>query len=237
MSTKIALVTGANKGIGLETARQLAAQGITVLLGARDKAKGEAAAKKIGSNAKSIVLDVTNPAHHKAVRERIEKEFGHLDILVNNAGVAPETHALVGEASVETVKEIFETNLFATVTLTQTLLLLLKKSNAGRIVNVSSRLGSLSVNATLPEDAWYNDLGYNGSKAAMNMFTILLAKELKRFGIKVNSAHPGWVRTDMGGPKAPLDAVEGAKTSVWLATLPDDGPTGGFFHQQEQLPW
>jgi NAD(P)-dependent dehydrogenase (short-subunit alcohol dehydrogenase family) len=240
---KVALISGANKGIGLETARQLGKQGMTVLLGARDLAKGEAAAAKLqteGIDARAVKLDVVNAAEVKAVAKKIEKEFGVLDILVNNAGVMTET---MGVNSAPTISEqdlryTFETNLFAVVAMTQAVLPLLKKSKAGRIVNVSSILGSLTLQAT-PGSPTHGvkSFAYNTSKAALNSFTIHLADALKDTKIKVNSAHPGWVKTDLGTDAAPMNVVDGAKTEVTLATLPEDGPTGGYFHLGETLPW
>jgi len=247
--SKVALITGANKGIGLETARQLARQGITVLIGARDRAKGDAAAaelKKEGADAQALLLDVDETAHHTAAHDAIEKQFGKLDILINNAGIAREASIRrlgfgdglpPSESPMDNIRAVFETNFFGTVALTQALLPLLRKSSAGRIVNVTSRLASMTINSAATEKGWYDEVGYNTSKAAMNMFTILLGRELKSTPIKINSAHPGWVQTELGGPNAPVTIEDGAKTSVWLATLPADGPTGGFFYQQESLPW
>ena len=240
---KVALISGANKGIGLEAARQLGKQGITVLIGARDLTKGKAAAaelKKEGIDAQAVKLDVVHAADIKAVAEKIEKEFGKLDILVNNAGVMTEQMGgnSTSKTSEKTLRDTFETNLFAVVALTQALLPLLKRSDAGRIVNVSSILGSLTLHATpgSPIDG-VKTFAYNASKAALNSFTIHLANELKDTKIKVNSAHPGWVKTDMGGDGATMEIVDGAKTEVELATLPEDGPTGGYFHMGKPLPW
>lgn len=238
--TKIALVTGANKGIGFETAKQLASLGMHVLLAARTHAKAEAAAKELfaqGFRVEPVQLEVTDATHRSDIAQMIENKYGRLDVLVNNAGVALESGTPPSQSSQDVLHAIYETNFFAVIALTQTLLPLLKKSKAARIVNVSSRLGSVQLNAAADPKTWYNELGYNSSKAAVNMFTILLAKELSGTAIKINSAHPGWVKTDMGGTAAPLDIPTGAKTSVWLATLPDDGPSGGFFHLQEALPW
>ncbi len=245
MSTakKVALISGANKGIGLETARQLGKQGVTILLGARDLAKGEAAAaelKKEGIDARAVKLDVVNAADVKAVAEKIEREFGLLDVLVNNAGVAFEAFDAnkTSTTSDEVLRKTFDTNFFAVVAVTQALLPLLKKSEAGRIVNVSSILGSLSLQATEGSPIYdFKVFAYNTSKAALNSFTIHLAHELKGTKIKVNSAHPGWVKTDMGTDAAPMEVVDGAKTEVELATLAADGPTGGYFHLGEALPW
>ena len=244
-STKVALITGANKGIGLETARQLGQKGITVLLGARDLSKGEQAAHTLrseGIEAHALKLDVVDPADIKATASAIQRDFGYLDILVNNAGVLLEPAEVNSNTTVHItaaqLRTTFDTNFFAVVDLTQALLPLLKKSPAGRIVNVSSILGSNSLHAS-PGSPVYNTktFAYDASKAALNSFTIHLAHALKDTGIKVNSAHPGWVKTDMGGSGAQMEIVEGAKTEVDLATLPDDGPTGTYVHLGKALPW
>jgi NAD(P)-dependent dehydrogenase (short-subunit alcohol dehydrogenase family) len=245
MSTdkKVALITGGNKGIGLETARQLGKLGITVLIGVRDEAKGEAAVtelRKDGVEARAVKLDMENPADYAAVAKLIEKDYGRLDILVNNAGIfldgrkANETST----TSKDILQKTFNTNFFAVVGLTQTLLPLLKKSLGGRIVNLSSILGSNTLHAT-PGSFIYDakTFAYDASKAALNSFTIHLAHELKDTKIKVNSAHPGWVKTDMGGEGAQLDIETGAKTSVELATLQDSGPNGAYLHLGKPLPW
>ena len=244
MSTKkVALISGANKGIGFETARQLGKQGITVLLGARDLAKGEAAAealKKEGIDARAVKLDVVNQADVKAVAGKIEEEFGKLDILVNNAGIAldPIGGNTTSTTPEEKLRKTFDTNFFAVVAVTQALLPLLKKSEAGRIVNVSSILGSLNLHATEGSPIYEAKMfAYNSSKTALNAFTVHLAHELKGTKIKVNSAHPGWVKTDMGSDAAPMEIVDGAKTEVELATLPANGPTGGYFHRGEAISW
>ncbi|WP_035351259.1 SDR family oxidoreductase [Edaphobacter aggregans] len=244
MSTqKVALISGANKGIGFETARQLGKKGIVVFLGARDLAKGEAAAeqlKKEGIDARAVKFDVVNPADVKAAAERIEKEFGRLDILVNNAGVMMEPIGGNNSSSVseEILRKTFETNFFSVVTVTNEFLPLLKKSDAGRIVNVSSILGSLTLHATEGSPIYEaKALAYDSSKTAQNAYTVHLAHELKGTKIKVNSAHPGWVKTDMGTDAAPMDVVDGAKTEVELATLGADGPTGGFFHMGQPISW
>jgi NAD(P)-dependent dehydrogenase (short-subunit alcohol dehydrogenase family) len=245
MSTdkKVALITGGNKGIGLETARQLGKLGITVLIGVRDEAKGEVAVaelKKDGVEARAVKLDVDNPADYAVVAKLIEKDYGVLDILVNNAGVMLDGRK--GNETTKTSKDIlqktFNTNFFAVVGLTQALLPLLKKSLGGRIVNLSSILGSNTLHAT-PGSFIYDakTFAYDASKAALNSFTIHLAHELKDTKIKVNSAHPGWVKTDMGGEGAQLDIETGAKTSVELATLQDSGPHGEFLHLGKPLPW
>lgn len=235
---KIALITGANKGIGLETAKQLSGLGYTVLIGARKEADGLAAAAAIGPSAHYIAVDMSKPDTFRAAAVWIGEKFGKLDVLVNNAGIGSDNGMKPSSAPIQLIRETFETNVFALVELTQTLLPLLHKSEAGRIVNVSSVLGSLSLNADLQAQLGdWRSFGYNGSKAAVNMFTTTLAFELKDTPIKVNSAHPGWVKTDLGGDGAPLEVADGAKTSVRLATLAADGPTGGFFHMNETLAW
>jgi NAD(P)-dependent dehydrogenase (short-subunit alcohol dehydrogenase family) len=240
---KVALITGANKGLGLEMARQLGKQGIVVLLGARDLAKGEAAAaalKKEGIDARAVKLDVDHPADYAAVAKGIEKDFGVLDILINNAGIMIDNRVgnETSTTSPEVLRKTFDTNFFAVVALTQTLLPLLRKSEAGRIVNLSSILASLTLHAT-PGSPIYDakTFAYDVSKAALNSFTIHLAHELAGTKIKVNSAHPGWVKTDMGGEGAMMEIVDGAKTGVALATLPEDGPTGGYFHMGKAISW
>jgi NAD(P)-dependent dehydrogenase (short-subunit alcohol dehydrogenase family) len=240
---KIALITGANKGLGFEMARQLAQAGVTVLVAARDPQKGEAAAGKLraeGLDAHFLKLDVTNITDYAAASAFVEAKFGRLDILINNAGISAE--GLGGGKASTTTEEVihrtFETNFFAPVALTQALLPLLKKSDAGRIVNMSSILGSQTLHADANSPIYnFKSLSYDASKAALNSFTIHLAHELKDTKIKVNSAHPGWVKTDMGTDAAPMEIPEGGKTGVALALLGEEGPTGGFFHLGQTLPW
>ncbi len=244
MANKIALITGANKGIGFETAHQLGQQGITVLLGARDLVKGQQAADKLikeGINAYAVKLDVTSDSDIVAVKDFIEKKYGRLDILVNNAGIA-QGEELFGnstlDVSQQALKTTFDTNFFAVVNITQQLLPLIEKSDAGRIVNLSSILGSLAEHSNENSQiAAAKGLAYNSSKTALNQFTIHLAAALKDKGIKVNSAHPGWVKTDLGSDAAPMEVTDGAKTSVTLATLDEDGPNGRFIHAGQELPW
>lgn len=237
-SQKVALVSGANKGIGLETVRQLRDLGYFVFLGARKEAEGRAAAQSVGENVEFVSLDVEDPSTFAPVAALIEKRFGHLDALVNNAGVGFDNGVPPSEVGLDLVRRTFDVNVFGLIGLTQAVLPLLRKSPAGRIVNVSSILGSLTMNSNFeaPLGNW-RSIGYNGSKAAVNMFTATLAFELRDTAIKVNSAHPGWVKTDLGGSEAPLEVKEGAETSVWLATLPADGPNAGLFHKKERLPW
>lgn len=242
---KIALVSGANKGIGFETSRQLAKLSIKVLMGARDEKKGAAAVGRLqteGLDVELMQLDVTRSDDISRVRTMIERNFGRLDILVNNAGMAHNEEPLFVNStetiSMQALRETFDVNFFGLVELTQALLPLIKKSPAGRIVNISSVLGSLTLHSD-PQAGLdqTKPFAYDASKTAVNQFTIHLAALLKGMPIKVNSAHPGWVRTDLGGKEAPMDTMEGAKTSVALATLDNDGPTGGFFHLDETLPW
>jgi NAD(P)-dependent dehydrogenase (short-subunit alcohol dehydrogenase family) len=240
---KVALITGANKGLGFEMARQLGKAGVTVVMAARDAQKGESAAEKLraeGMDVRFLKLDVTNKADHAAAAAFLEKNFGRLDILINNAGIAAEGFG-VGKASTtseDVIRRTFETNFFAPIFLTQALLPLIRKSEAGRIVNMSSILGSQTLHAD-PASPIYEakSLSYDASKAALNSFTIHLAHELKDTKIKVNSAHPGWVKTDMGTDAAPMEIPEGGKTGVELALLGANGPNGGYFHLGKPLPW
>ena len=241
-SKKIALITGANKGIGLETARQLAKQGITVLAGARDEAKANAAAAELskeGLEVHGIVIDVNDESSIQKAAAQIERDYGRLDILVNNAGVMlDDREKKPSEQPLDVWRKTFETNLFGLVATTQALLPLLRKSDAGRIVNLSSILGSITLHAT-PGSPIYDAKvpAYDASKTAVNAYTVHLAWELKDTPIKVNAAHPGWVKTEMGGEGAVMEIEDGAKTSVVLATLGAEGPTGGFMHMGETLPW
>jgi NAD(P)-dependent dehydrogenase (short-subunit alcohol dehydrogenase family) len=247
---KVAFITGANKGLGLETARGLCRLGIDVVIGSRDEGRGRAAADSLKAEAKgsveSVRFDVTQPADYQQMAGYLEDRYGKLDILVNNAGVsiegadfgAPGGFNTTSTVTPEILRQTFDTNFFAVVALTQALLPLIRKAPAGRIVNLSSILGSLTLHAD-PESGIYNvkAFAYDASKTALNAFTVHLAQELRNTKIKVNSAHPGWVKTDMGGESAPLELAEGGKTSVELATLGDDGPTGGYFHVGQALPW
>ncbi len=245
---KIAFITGANRGIGFETAHELGKKGIHVVIGSRDAKKGqEAVAKlqKLGVEAEAITFDVNKKTDHAAAFKFFNDKYARLDILINNAGVfkdiaspSAEKTINVTNVSEEIIRETFDANFIAPILLTQTLLPLIKKSSSGRIVNLSSILASLALHSD-PASPIYTSkaFAYNASKTALNAFTVHLAYELKDTKIKVNSAHPGWVKTDMGGPDAMMEVSDGAKTSVQLALLPDDGPTGGYFHMGEALPW
>jgi len=242
--SKIAFISGGNRGIGYETARKLGEAGIAVVIGVRDLAKGEAAVKQLmteGIQAEAVHYDAADPQAAEAVYRFFDQKYGKLDILINNAGVLHE--ALIGNNDSETVSqkvlsETFQTNLFAVVELTQRLLPLIRKSPAGRIVNLSSILASQTLHSmdNSPIDP-AKGFAYNASKTALNVFTIHLAHELRGTNVKVNSAHPGWVKTALGGPHAPMEVADSWKTSVRLATLDQNGPAGGFFHEGDVLPW
>lgn len=238
---RIALVTGANKGIGYETARQLASQGITVLLGARDEQRGKEAAAKLqddGLDVQFLRLDVNDQTTHEAARRFIEDTFGRLDILVNNAGIALDAAQKPSEVDLQTLRKTFDTNFFGVIAVTQALLPLIRKSGAGRIVNVSSGLGSLTQHS---DPAWefypVKLLAYNASKTALNAFTVMLAHELKDTAIKVNSADPGFTATDLNDHRGYKTVEQGALVITKLATLAADGATGSYFDNQGVLPW
>lgn len=240
---RIALITGANKGIGLETARQLGGKNTTILLGARDEAKGNEAATKLrdeGLDVHFIKIDVSNADSIAAAAKEVESRFGRLDILINNAGLNVDfaNGATPTTVSSADLRSTFETNFFGAISTIQAFLPLLRKSQAGRIVNVSSTLGSLTTLSD-PAAPYYsiNLLAYNSSKTALNAATVAIAKELKDTPIKVNSACPGWVKTDMGGDAAPRTVDQGATIIVDLATLGPDGPTGGFFDENGPIAW
>jgi NAD(P)-dependent dehydrogenase (short-subunit alcohol dehydrogenase family) len=241
----IALVTGANRGLGFETSRQLAAQGVTVLMAGRDADSIGAAAAKLqaeGLKVEPVVLDVVDAAQVEALRSLIAQRHGHLDILVNNAGVIADKGGFMqNNATTVTLDELrttFEINLFSVINLTSALLPLIRAAVAGRIVNLGSIIGSLGVHSA-PDSplAGLKPTAYAASKAALNMYTVCLAEALKDTPIKVNSAHPGWVKTDLGTEYAPMEIVDGVKTSVALALLGPDGPSGRFIHLGDPIPW
>ncbi|MFF2479923.1 SDR family oxidoreductase [Paenibacillus sp. NPDC058071] len=245
---KVALVTGGTRGIGLETVRGLAELGATVIIGARDASAGAEAAASLkdkGYDAHSVKIDVNVAEDHEAVYRYIQQQFNKLDILINNAGILLDqddiSREVVNRSSTipsDILRNTFDTNFFAPIALTQTLLPLIRQSDAGRIVNVSSILGSLALQAN-PASPVYGikTFAYNASKTAINAFTVHLAAELRDTPIKVNSVHPGWVRTRLGGHAADMNEAEGAKTSIYAATLPEDGPTGAFLYGENTLPW
>ncbi|RQW84036.1 SDR family oxidoreductase [Micromonospora globispora] len=231
MTTTIALITGANKGIGLATARQLGARGMTVLVGARDAARGREAERTLrdgGADARFVPLDVTDEASVAAAAKLVEQEYGHLDVLVNNAGIVRADGAgLPSATTLATLREVYETNVFGVVAVTNALLPLLRKAPAARIVNVSSEVGSIAV-MTDPQGALFalTSVPYPSSKAALNMVTAMYAKELRDTPIKVNAANPGYCATDLNHHSGFRTPEEGAEVSVHLATLPADGPSG-----------
>lgn len=237
---RVALVTGGNKGIGYEICRQLAREGLTVLLGARDQVLGRQAADRLaagGLDVRFLHVDMDAPETFESARALIDKDFGRLDVLVNNAAIALDMGLNADTVPLDMVRKTFDVNFFALIDLTQRLLPLIRKSPEGRIVNQSSVLGSLTMH-TKPRSPLegMKALAYNSSKSALNAFTVHLADALKDSPIKVNSAHPGSVRTDMN-PGGVLSLEQGARTAVDLALLPDDGPTGGFFYMEDRLPW
>ncbi len=241
MAETIALVTGANKGIGREISRQLAAKSILVLMGARDRERGEKAVAELraeGLPVEFIAIDVTSQESVDRASAEIERRHERLDILVNNAGVALDWFP-GSELTVEVLEKTYDTNVFGVFRVTKALLPLLKRSKRGRIVNVSSGLGSLSMNAdpNSPLASRNMLLAYCSSKAALNMITIQFANELKSTGIKVNSANPGFTATDMNQHRGPRTVEQGASTPVRLALLPDHGPTAGVFNDDGPQPW
>ncbi len=232
----VAVVTGAYRGLGLETCRQLAAKGYSVVLTARREQEGRAAAnnlRDIGLDVEFHPLDVTDEASVERLAEHIRDTFGRLDLLVNNAGIFPDQTPGSGSegifnARLDTIRRGLETNTLAPLRLCQALIPLMQ--GKGRVVNVSSGMGQLSeMNGCCP--------GYRLSKTALNAVTRIFSDELQGTDVKVNSVCPGWVRTDMGGPEAPLSVQDGAAGIVWAATLPDDGPSGGFFRHGEPIDW
>ncbi|MCR8631321.1 MULTISPECIES: SDR family oxidoreductase [Paenibacillus] len=239
-AAKIALITGGNKGIGLETARQLGARGFAVVLGARNRTKGEEAAsalRKEGIEAYSTQLDVTHSGTIARAVRQIEEQFTKLDVLVNNAGVFLD-NAPPSQLDSSLLRQTFETNFFGMFAVTQGMLPLLRKSEAGRIVNMSSGLGSLTQNCDPEyEFAKFKIIGYNSSKTAVNALTIQFAYELKDTAIKINAADPGYTATDMNDHQGDRTVQQAAVVVVRLATLPDDGPTGGFFDENGVIPW
>ncbi len=239
--SRVVLVTGANKGIGLEIARQLGRSGAHVLLGARNVALGEAAVlllKGEGLDVSFVHLDLGRANTLTAAAATIADAHGRLDVLVNNAGITDQGDGPPTKAAMAAVRRIFDTNLFGTLEVTQAMVPLLMKSASGRIVNVSSGLGSIALNAD-PKSQFANVrlIGYNSSKAALNMLTVQLAAELAEAGIKVNAADPGYTATDLNGHRGHQTVAEGAAAAVHLALLPDGGPTGGFLSAAGPQPW
>ncbi|MEV4362296.1 SDR family NAD(P)-dependent oxidoreductase [Nonomuraea sp. NPDC049625] len=247
---KIALVTGANKGIGRAAAEQLAAMGMTVLIGSRDPQRGEEAAAALraaGADAHAVTLDVTDPVTVQAAAKQIEASFGHLDVLINNAGITGSGHVSPADATdqipsavdLDMVRAVFETNVFGVITVTNAMLPLLRRSPAPRIVNVSSHAASLTL--TGDPDGPFTSLlpsaAYNPSKSALSALTVQYANELRKVGVLVNAVAPGYVDTDSNNHTGHLTPAQGAAVLVRLATVGADGPTAGFFSEDGPLPW
>ncbi|MBO0840391.1 MAG: SDR family oxidoreductase [Sciscionella sp.] len=243
-NAKIALVTGANKGIGRETARGLARRNFTVLLGARNAELGEKTASELRSELRSelpadgdvrfLHIDVTDDNSIASAAEKVAAEFGRLDVLVNNAGIAERSTP--SETKTSEMRRIYDTNVFGVVAVTNAFLPLLRNGNSARIVNMSSFLAALGMPAGGDREP-PNLLAYNSSKTAVNAITVAFAKELANSGIKVNSACPGYCATDMNGHQGFRTPEQGARIAIELATIPDDGPTGSFFNEDGPLPW
>jgi NAD(P)-dependent dehydrogenase (short-subunit alcohol dehydrogenase family) len=244
--TKIAVITGANRGLGFATARRLGQSGTKVLVGARTLANGEEAAGRLraeGLDAEALQLDVDSPASVQDAAKRVEHEHGRVDILINNAGILPEATASdSGPLDLRVYRQTFETNVFGAVSVTQAFLPLLRQSAAGRIVNVSSTMGSLTDQSD-PSSPYYGVVvpAYQMSKAALNGFTIALSKTLASTPIKINSVCPGWVQTDLGGAEnraaAPTTAEDAARIVADMAAVPADGPTGQFVDESGAVAW
>jgi NAD(P)-dependent dehydrogenase (short-subunit alcohol dehydrogenase family) len=244
---RIALVTGGNRGLGLATARRLGEHGATVIVGSRDAARGAQAVRELreaGIDAEGVALDVTDLTSVRAAADEISRRHGRLDVLVNNAGILPEATAGAADApiDVDLLRRTFETNVFGAAAVSQAFVPLLRRSDAGRIVNVSSTMGSLA--DQLDPDSPFHALivpGYQASKAALNALTVSLSKALAGTTVKVNSVCPGWVQTDLGGPDnraaAPLSAEEAARIVVAAATPADDAPTGAFLSAAGPVAW
>jgi NAD(P)-dependent dehydrogenase (short-subunit alcohol dehydrogenase family) len=238
MKKQVALVTGSNRGIGFEIAKQLALKKIQVVLTSRNPTNGEVALRKLTRDGiKNVVfmqLDVSNQVSVDGLSNEVEKTFGRLDILVNNAGILIDRDNVVASnADLEIVKATLETNLIGAWRMCKAFIPLMKKNGYGRIVNVSSGAGQFEYMAT-SGGYWP---AYSVSKTSLNALTVMLASELRGTNILVNAVCPGWVRTDMGGSNAPRSVEEGAATPVWLATLPDGGPTGYNYYDKRQISW
>ncbi len=238
---RITLITGANKGIGQQVSRELALLGHTVLIGARSATRGSEAAAKLsgeGLNAVFVPIDVTDYATIKTAADLISERFGRLDVLINNAGIALDAGIPPSQLSMDTFRKTFDTNVFGAFSVLQTMLPLLRKSEAGRVVNMSSGLGSLTLNSD-PNYEFANVKlpAYNSSKTALNALTVQFAYELKDTSIKINSADPGYTATDLNNYHGTGTVEQAARIVVRLATLPESGPTGGFFDEKGEVPW
>ncbi|NDJ55116.1 MAG: SDR family oxidoreductase [Chloroflexi bacterium] len=232
--TQIALITGANRGIGYQVCKQLAARGLEVILTSRDEKRGRAAVAELEGEGYSVAyhqLDVSDETSIQALLEWIMQTYRRLDMLVNNAGVYPDEGVSVFNVEAETVRSAFEINTLGPFMMCQALVPLMRQHNYGRVVNVSSGGGAIC------EGMGSYTFAYKMSKVGLNALTRVVASEVRGYNIKVNAMCPGWVRTEMGGPSAPRSVEQGADTAVWLATLPDDGPTDGFFRDRQPIAW
>ena len=228
---RVALISGGNRGLGLEVARRLSEDGYTVVVGSRDLSKGEEAVATLGKGASACRLDVTDPESIESCIAEIDERHGRLDVVVNNAGIeGGGWRTSATDVDLDDVRDTLETNLFGAWKLTQAALPLIRRNGYGRIVNLSSGMGQLS-------EMGGHAPAYRVSKTGLNALTRMLTAELDGENILVNSCCPGWVRTDMGGPNATRSLEEGGDTPYWLATLPDDGPRGGFFRNRKPIPW
>ncbi len=241
MTGKTVLITGANKSIGYETARQLGQLGFRIWLGCRDDSRGIASAARLsgeGLDVRYLRIDVTSGDSVQTAAETVGKEDGKLDVLINNAGIPGAAMIAPSQQTIDDIRTVYETNVFGPIRVTQAFLPLLKAAVHANIVMVSSGLGSLG-SLSDPANPFYgvNILGYNSSKSALNAVTLCFAKELASSGIKVNAADPGYTATDFNGHSGYRTVEEAASGIVWLARLDTTGPTGGFYFEQEQVPW
>jgi NAD(P)-dependent dehydrogenase (short-subunit alcohol dehydrogenase family) len=227
---RVALVSGGNRGIGLEVCRQLAERGLAVIMGSRDAEQGRAAAAQLPDGVVVHQLDVADPESVEGLSRSVEEEYGRLDVLVNNAAISNDEGQSGVDADLDRVQEALEANLIGAWRLCEVAIPLMRRNGYGRIVNVSTGLASL-------EDMGGGSPGYRVSKTALNVLTRILASELRGSGILVNAVNPGWVQTDMGGSGATRTVEEGAEALVWAATLPNSGPNGGFFRDREPVAW
>ena len=230
---KIALVTGGNRGIGLEICRQLVQENIFVILTARSESKGKEACKSLKESESKIIfhqLEMTDVNSIINIVEFVKSKFGRLDILINNAGILIDENQSALKVSMNIIKETFETNLIGPYKLIQSFIPLMKQNNYGRIINVSSGMGSFA-------EMGSGYAGYRISKTALNAMTKILANELAGSNILINSMSPGWVKTDMGGPNADRTVQEGADTAIWLSILPNGGPSGKFYRDKKVIDW
>jgi NAD(P)-dependent dehydrogenase (short-subunit alcohol dehydrogenase family) len=227
---RIAIVTGANRGIGNQIATDLAALGMCVVLTARDAAKASAAASRIDGDVIAYPLDVTDAESIDDLKKFVVRELGRCDVLVNNAAIYIDGGASILNVDMDTVRATVETNVYGPLLLCQAFVPLMLEHNYGRVVNVSSEAGRMTSMAS-------STPSYNLSKTALNALTLMFAQTTRRKNVLINCMCPGWVRSDMGGPSAPRSLEEGADTAVWLATLPDDGPNGGFFRDRKPMDW